>query len=158
VEKGGYEAGRLMDQLIHHQREEPFNIVIRPTRFELRKSTEKYNITNEYILQVVHYIEKHFTSEINIEELTRLVPLSRRNLEVKFKNEMGTTIYQFILNCRIDYFTHLLLTTNRPLFDLSIDAGFSDYKNISRLFKRMKGCTPLEYREKFGDKDISNVF
>lgn len=158
VEKGGYEAGRLMDQLIHHQREEPFNIVIRPTRFELRKSTEKYNITNEYILQVVHYIEKHFTSEINIEELTRLVPLSRRNLEVKFKNEMGTTIYQFILNCRIDYFTHLLLTTNRPLFDLSIDAGFSDYKNISRLFKRMKGYTPLEYREKFGDKDISNVF
>ncbi|MCW1734774.1 xylose operon transcription regulator XylR [Anaerorudis cellulosivorans] len=158
VEKGGYEAGRLMDQLIHHQREEPFNIVIRPTRFELRKSTEKYNITNEYILQVVHYIEKNFTSEINIEELTRLVPLSRRNLEVKFKNEMGTTIYQFILNCRIDYFTHLLLTTNRPLFDLAIDAGFSDYKNISRLFKRMKGCTPLEYREKFGDKDISNVF
>ena len=158
VEKGGYEAGRLMDQLIHHQREEPFNIVIRPTRFELRKSTEKYNITNEYILQVVHYIEKHFTSEINIEELTRLVPLSRRNLEVKFKNEMGTTIYQFILYCRIDYFTHLLLTTNRPLFDLSIDAGFSDYKNISRLFKRMKGYTPLEYREKFGDKDISNVF
>ncbi len=158
VEKGGYEAGRLMDQLIHHQREEPFNIVIRPTRFELRKSTEKYNITNEYILQVVHYIEKHFTSEINIEELTRLVPLSRRNLEVKFKNEMGTTIYQFILNCRIDYFTHLLLTTNRPLFDLSIDAGFSDYKNISRLFKRKKGCTPSEYRKKFGDKDISNVF
>lgn len=158
VEKGGYEAGRLIDQLIHHQREEPFNIVIRPTRFELRKSTEKYNITNEYILQVVHYIEKNFTSEINIEELTRLVPLSRRNLEVKFKNEMGTTIYQFILNCRIDYFTHLLLTTNRPLFDLAIDAGFSDYKNISRLFKRMKGCTPLEYREKFGDKDISNVF
>jgi LacI family transcriptional regulator len=158
VEKGGYEAGRLMDQLIHHQRKEPFNIVIRPTRFELRKSTEKYNITNEYILQVVHYIEKNFASEINIEELTRLVPLSRRNLEVKFKNEMGTTIYQFILNCRIDYFTHLLLTTNRPLFDLAIDAGFSDYKNISRLFKRMKGCTPLEYREKFGDKDISNVF
>jgi len=158
VEKGGYEAGRLMDQLIHHQRKEPFNIVIRPTRFELRKSTEKYNITNEYILQVVHYIEKNFASEINIEELTRLVPLSRRNLEVKFKNEMGTTIYQFILNCRIDYFTHLLLTTNQPLFDLAIDAGFSDYKNISRLFKRMKGCTPLEYREKFGDKDISNVF
>lgn len=158
VEKGGYEAGRLIDQLIRGERTEPFNIIIHPTRFELRKSTEKYNISNEYVLKIVNYIENYFTSEIDIEELTRLVPLSRRNLEVKFKNEMGTTLYQFLLNCRIDYFTHLLLTTNRSLFDLAIEAGFSDYKNISRLFKKMKGYTPLEFRQKYGDKGINNVF
>jgi len=158
TERGGYEAGKLIDQLIHHERTEPFNIIVRPTRFELRKSTEKYNITNEYIQKIVNYIEDHFTSEINIDELTHLVPLSRRNMEIKFKEEMGTTIYQFILNCRIDYFTNLLLTTNRPLFDIALESGFNDYKNISRLFKKMKGYTPSAYREKFRDKDISNVF
>lgn len=158
VEKGGYEAGRLIDQLIRGERTEPFNIIIHPTRFELRKSTEKYNISNEYVLKIVNYIEEHLTSEINIEELTAMVPLSRRNLEVKFKHEMGTTLYQFLLNRRIDYFTHLLLTTNRSLFDLAIEAGFSDYKNISRLFKKMKGYTPLEFRQKYGDKGINNVF
>lgn len=158
TERGGYEAGRLIDQLIHHERTEPFNIIVRPTRFELRKSTEKYNITNEYIQKIVNYIEDHFTSEINIDELTHLVPLSRRNMEIKFKEEMGTTIYQFILNCRIDHFTNLLLTTNRPLFDIALESGFNDYKNISRLFKKMKGYTPSAYREKFRDKDISNVF
>lgn len=158
VERGGYEAGRLIDQLIRGERTEPFNIIIHPTRFELRKSTEKYNISNEYVLKIVNYIEEHLTSEINIEELTAMVPLSRRNLEVKFKHEMGTTLYQFLLNRRIDYFTHLLLTTNRSLFDLAIEAGFSDYKNISRLFKKMKGYTPLEFRQKYGDKGINNVF
>jgi LacI family transcriptional regulator len=151
VEKGGYEAGRLIDRMIKGEIVEPFNIIIRPTRFELRKSTEKYDISNGYISQVVNYIEDNFTTDINIEALSDLVPLSRRNLEVRFKEEMGTSIYQFILSCRIDYFAHLLLTTDRALFDLALESGFNDCKNISRIFKKIKGCTPIEYRRKYCD-------
>lgn len=151
VEKGGYEAGRLIDRMISGEIKEPFNIIIQPTRFELRKSTEKYDISNEYISQVVNFIEDNFITDIDIEGLTELVPLSRRNLEVKFKEEMGTSIYQFILSCRIDYFAHLLLTTDRTLFDLALESGFNDCKNIARFFKKMKGCTPVEYRKKYSD-------
>jgi len=147
VENGGYEVGRLIDRFIKGERKEPFNIIIKPTRFELRKSTEKYNIENEYVSTIVNYIEDNFTDEIDIESLTNLVPLSRRNLEVKFKNEMNTSIYQFMLSCRIEYFAHLLITTDRPLFDLALESGFNDCKNISRIFKKFKGCTPLEYRQ-----------
>ncbi len=151
VEKGGYEAGRLIDRMIKGEIVEPFNIIIRPTRFELRKSTEKYDISNGYISQVVNYIEDNFNTDINIEELTELVPLSRRNLEVKFKEEMGTTIYQFILSCRIDYFAHLLLTTDRTLYDMALEAGFNDCKNISRIFKKHRGCTPVEFQKKYSN-------
>ncbi|NLU29401.1 MAG: DNA-binding transcriptional regulator [Bacteroidales bacterium] len=147
VENGGYEVGRLIDRFIKGERKEPFNIIIKPTRFELRKSTEKYNIENEYVSTIVNYIEDNFTDEIDIESLTNLVPLSRRNLEVKFKNEMNTSIYLFMLSCRIEYFAHLLITTDRPLFDLALESGFNDCKNISRIFKKFKGCTPLEYRQ-----------
>ncbi len=151
VEKGGYEAGRLIDRMGNNEIKEPFNIIVKPTRIELRKSTEKYDIENDYISQVVNFIEDHFTSDIDIEGLTELVPLSRRNLEVKFKEEMGTSIYQFILSCRIDYFANLLLTTDRTLFDLALESGFNDCKNISRIFKKIKGCTPIEYRKKYND-------
>lgn len=151
VEKGGYEAGRLIDRMGNNEIKEPFNIIVKPTRIELRKSTEKYDIENDYISQVVNFIEDHFTSDIDIEGLTELVPLSRRNLEVKFKEEMGTSIYQFILSCRIDYFANLLLTTDRTLFDLALESGFNDCKNISRIFKKIKGYTPIEYRKKYND-------
>lgn len=154
VEKGGYEAGRLLNRLITAEKKEPFNIIINPIRFELRKSTEKYAISNDYISKVVNHIEDNFTAEINIETLTRFVPLSRRNLEVKFKQEMGTSIYQFILNCRIEFFAHLLLTTDKPLFDLALESGFNDCKNISRIFKKFKGFTPLEYRQKYNHRKI----
>ncbi len=151
VEKGGYEAGRLIDRMISGEIKEPFNIIIQPTRFELRKSTEKYDISNEYISQIVNYIEDNFATDINIDELTELVPLSRRNLEVKFKEEMGTSIYQFLITIRIEYFAHLLLTTERTLFDLALESGFNDCKNIARIFKKMNGCTPTEYRKKYKD-------
>lgn len=153
VEKGGYEAGRLIDRFIKREITEPFDIIIRPTRFELRKSTEKYDISNEYISEIVNFIEDNFTTDINIDSFSEMVPLSRRNLEVKFKDEMGISIYQFILSCRIDYFAHLLLTTDRTLFDLALESGFNDCKNISRIFKKMKGCTPIEYRKKYSDHD-----
>jgi len=151
AEKGGYEVGRLMQKSIENGKNEPFNIYINPTRFELRQSTEKYNISNEHILEVVKFLEKNFTSKISIDFLTHVVPLSRRSLEVKFKEEIKMSIYQFILNLRIEYFAHLLLTTDRSIFDLIIDSGFNDYTNAYRMFKKIKSYTPIEYRQKFRD-------
>ncbi|MCK9311785.1 MAG: XylR family transcriptional regulator [Bacteroidales bacterium] len=152
VQKGGYEAGRLLHQLIRKERNEPFNIVVNPVRIEARLSTEKYVITNKNIMTVVKYIEKNFASDISITDFTKLVPLSRRLLEIKFKEELGTSIYQFIINFRIEYFSNLLLTTNQPLYELALQCGFNDCKNISRTFKKLKNCTPLEYKYKFSSK------
>ena len=151
VEKGGYEVGRLLHQLITKERMNTFNIVIHATRIELRQSTENYVVKNKYVLEVVNYIKSNFKSEITTDFLTDLVPLSRRNLEIKFKQEMGTSLYQFILETRIENFTHLLLTTDKPLYNLTLESGFKDSNNISRIFKKFKGTTPIEFRKKYKD-------
>lgn len=149
IAKGGYNAAKLIHQLIKKEKNEPFNITVKATRIELRQSTEKYNISNEYISKVINYIEKNFDSNLHINELTDLVPLSRRNLETKFKKELGIPIYQFILNCRIEHYAYLLLTTDNSLLDIALECGFNDCKNISRIFKKFKNYTPLEYKQKF---------
>lgn len=153
IENGGYEAGRLIHQLIRKERTEPFNIVIKPTRFELRQSTEMYSIEDEYIKVVIRYLTKKFNTNICIDDLSKIVPLSRRNLEIRFKKELDTSIYQFILRLRINHFANLLLTTDRSLFDLALESGFNDCKNISRVFKKFKGVTPIEYRKEWEDKN-----
>ncbi|MDE6624413.1 MAG: DNA-binding transcriptional regulator [Alistipes sp.] len=146
VERGGYTVGQLLHQRILSGSCEPFSVVINPVHIEQRQSTERHNIENPYIGRVVKYIEEHFEAELTIEQLAELIPLSRRSLELKFKEEMRTTIYQYIMSCRIERFTHLLITTDRTLADIAIEAGFRDCNNISRVFKKFKGCTPLEYR------------
>ncbi|HBU45711.1 MAG TPA: transcriptional regulator, partial [Porphyromonadaceae bacterium] len=90
---------------------------------------------------MVKYLQKNFDSAIKIDKLTSLVPLSRRSIESKFKNEMGISLYQFILNLRIEHFTFLLTTTNLSISDIIFKSGFNDYSNVFRLFRKIKGCT-----------------
>jgi LacI family transcriptional regulator len=74
------------------------------------------------------------------------VPLSRRLLENRFKREIGQPIYTYVTNLRIERFAHHLLETDTPIMEIIDQMGFSDYKNVARLFKKIKGCTPSKYR------------
>lgn len=147
VEKGGYEAARLLHQMVKERANVPFNIVVKPLLIVARKSTEKIVIHNVYVKMVVEYIEKNYITLKSIDELVGLVPLSRRILEIKFKEEMGITIYQYIIRMRIDHIANLLITTDKPMIEIVMQSGFNDSKNISRIFKKYKGCSPNEFRK-----------
>lgn len=147
-ENGGYNTGKALRRLIAEGKSMPFDIVINPVSIELRQSTEKYNILNQHILTVINYIEENVTSNISIEELTGVVPLARRNLEIKFKEETGVSIYNFVLERKIEYISHLLLTTNKNLKDIAVSAGYSDARSLCRVFKKGTGCTPDMFRRK----------
>ena len=158
VEKGGYEAARLLRQMVKEGRNVPFNIVVKPVRIEIRKSTEKLVVNNVYVKEVVDYIEKNYILLGSIEKLVALVPLSRRILEIKFKEEMGVSIYQYIIRCRIEHVANLLITTDYTLFDIVLQSGFNDCKNISRIFKKYKNCTPYEFRQRHSAGMKKNAF
>lgn len=147
-ESEGYNTGKKLHELTIGKENIPFNIFIEPTRIELRQSTEKYNISDPHIRTVIAFIEAHVTSVV-IHDLIRLVPLSRRSLEKKFKEVVGSTIYQFILDKKIEYISNELLLTDKDLLDIALDAGFNDTRSVYRIFKTNLGYSPINYRKKF---------
>ncbi|SFK96786.1 DNA-binding transcriptional regulator [Proteiniphilum acetatigenes] len=149
----GYVAGKKLHTLIMNKKNIPFRIIKKPIRIEERQSTEKYNISDKYIIQIIEYIEKNFISDISIDQLTQIVPLGRRNLEKKFKEAMGITLYQFILEKKTEHLSYKLLTTRESLLDIAIEAGFNDVRNAYRIFKKNTGYTPLNFRKKFSKVD-----
>lgn len=155
AEKGGYDLGRKIQRSLQKNEFQSFDITINPVRIEKRKSTEKYNINNEYVLEIVSYIRNNFHLELNINSLVELVPFSRRNLEVKFREEMGVSIYQFIINLRIENIAFLLTSTDLSIQNIIFKSGFNDYSNVYRIFKRTKGYTPIEYRKKYKNNNDS---
>ena len=151
VEGGGYAIGELLhDQMLNGVLPQATNVVISPVRIEQRRSTERYNIQDPYVLKVVQRIESSYNKDLSVESLLADIPLSRRNFETKFKRELNTSIYQFILNCRCNHLADLLLTTTRSVMDLSIEVGFKDGGNVSRVFKKCKGVSPVDYRASNG--------
>ncbi len=73
---------------------------------------------------------------------------ARRLLEMRFKEATGTSVYHYIIECRIDHFASLLETTNLAICDIIAQLGINNYGSFSQLFKAKKGCTPHCYRNR----------
>ena len=147
VERGGYETCRLLHKQILSKSRQPFNVFISPSEIKERNSTQSNNITDPHVRKIVRYIDGNYRHEIMIQDLVKLVPLSRRSVEMHFKECTGMTIYQYLIKKRIEHFSYLLITSDRPCIDLAYEAGLKDVANASRTFRKYKGCSPLEYRK-----------
>lgn len=149
VESGGYEAAGLMDKLISDPDAPYEDIVVYPTHVVARQSTDIYATNDKYVAVVLKHIHQHPDKKLSINEMTGLVPLSRRLLEERFKQVTGLPMYRYIMNFRVDKFAKELLETDRPIVEIAAEHDSLDYKNIARAFKQVKGCTPSEFRSRY---------
>ena len=147
IEKGGYEAARLIDELIRNDKVEYKDVIIHPVTIVNRLSTDIYATDNPAILAALKYIHLNLANKVSVEDVVRQVPLSRRLLEMRFRQATGKSIYQYLFDLRMERFSQLLLASDAPIAELAIQVGLPDSKNLARQFKQYKGCVPAEYRK-----------
>jgi LacI family transcriptional regulator len=149
VEKAGYETARLLDLMIRKKIPGFYDVVTRPTQVITRHSTDIYATNDEYIASSLKYIHQNIEKGLQVEDVVKQVPLSRRALEKRFREITGYPVYGYIFNLRIEKFIQKLLDTDMAVFEIAMDLGLGDGKNISRQFRQIKGCTPVEYRNRY---------
>ena len=64
-----------------------------------------------------------------------------------FKKETDMNFSEYLKKIRIDNAKNLLLNTENTVEDISYAVGYSDIKYFSRLFKKLTGVTPTEFRK-----------
>ena len=149
VEYGGYLAAKTISQLVKKEITQPEDIIVRAIQIVKRESTEKFTIRDKYILNVVEYIEHNFKKSIPVKSLLKTVPLSRRVLEKKFRENTGTSIYKYIQSLRIDNICYLLLNTDKSIEYIATESGFKSNQNMSKIFMQLKQMTPSGYRKNY---------
>ena len=87
---------------------------------------------------------------MNVDSLTKQLPITRRSLERRFLAAVGHGIHEEILRCRLERAKRLLVATDLSLKEVASAAGFSSADNLGRTFRRTEGTTPQEYRKKRG--------
>lgn len=151
VEQAGYDVARLIDRMLQ-QPDAPWeDVMVMPQHVTSRQSTDIYAHNDLYIAEVLKYIYENINQKISVDDLVALVPLSRRLLETRFKREMGTSIYDYIIRLRIEKVMQQL-REGASVSEAAADLGFSDIKNLSRIFRQIEGITPSEYRLRYGVK------
>lgn len=101
------------------------------------------------ILKVKDYISKHFTKEIRLADLADLVGMSPTSFSRFFKLRSGKTLSDYIVEMRLGVAARKLVDTTDSISEICYGCGFNTLSNFNRLFRKYKGCSPTEFREKY---------
>lgn len=144
--RAGYEAARLLDQLLagHKVPDEP--VLIPPLGVTTRQSTDVLAIDDREIAQAIRFIREHACDGIAVADVLRVVPLSRRAFEKRFQERLGRTPHQEILRLKIVRAEQLLTETDLSLAAIAERTGFRHAEYLSVAFKRATSQTPGQFR------------
>ncbi|MCR8629970.1 response regulator [Paenibacillus radicis (ex Xue et al. 2023)] len=95
---------------------------------------------------VKQYIDEHYAEKINLEELADLIPMSRSYLTVLFKQSTGITIWNYLVEVRMNQAKLMLLDQQLKIYQIANRVGYENSEHFSKLFKEYFGVTPKEYR------------
>ena len=92
------------------------------------------------------YFDENLDRNISLAELAGVVQLSEFHFARKFRNEFGCPPHAYVMRKRIERAKAQLARGNLPLKVIAANCGFSDQSHMTRLFRRLLGVTPAEYR------------
>ena len=84
-----------------------------------------------------------------ISQVIELVKIPERTLKRRFKMATNSSLIEYIQNLRVEEAKHLLETTHMPVDEVSAEVSYEDASFFRRLFKRLTGLTPSQYRRMF---------
>jgi AraC family transcriptional regulator len=92
------------------------------------------------------YLDENLDRNISLAELGGVVQLSEFHFARKFRTEFGCPPHTYVMRKRIERAKAQLAQRNIPLKVVAANTGFSDQSHMTRLFRRLLGVTPAEYR------------
>ena len=99
-----------------------------------------------YIHEALTYIEHNFQNEITIEDIAGVCGLNRTYFGKIFKEALGITPQEFLLNYRMLKAAELLKLTSLSIGDVGLAVGYANQMHFSRAFKNNYGISPREWR------------
>ena len=147
IEEGGRQTAALLERLVTDPSAPAEDVVLQPVKIVNRMSTAAFATQDQQILRAIMFIHHNVRKKISVADVTAEAALSRRLLERRFKEVTGKTLYEYITELKLKDFAEQLVETDEQVMTIALSMGENDTKSISRRFKQLYGCTPLQWRE-----------
>ena len=106
------------------------------------------NYKEVYIKKSLQFVETNYSRKLSISEMAKSVGLNKNYFSAFFKENMGVTPQQYIIKFRINKACELMSNRGLTISDISRSVGYDDTLGFSKIFKKEKGISPKNYREK----------
>lgn len=100
------------------------------------------------INKVCEYINNNYTENIKLSDVAKLIGMSDSSFSHFFKNKTRMNFVDYVNDIRIGYAAIMLYETTNTISEVCYKCGFNNISNFIRVFKRKKGETPSDYRQK----------
>jgi len=102
---------------------------------------------DESIQKAVSYINDHLEKDLSVREIARNINISKSVLYRRFHTCFNCTVSEYINTKRVDRSIELLTKTDLSIEEISQKTGFSSASYYSKIFKKEKGVSPLQYKK-----------
>ncbi|WP_179862387.1 helix-turn-helix transcriptional regulator [Longibacter salinarum] len=104
------------------------------------------------------FVDDHLGDpDLRLRRLASAADVSVSTLGRAFKTVHDTTPWQYVLQRRVDHASELLVSTDRSLAVIALDAGFFDQPHLTRTLRSFIGKTPGQIRSKRDDLDDPTI-
>lgn len=95
------------------------------------------------------FLDEHYTEKVSLDELSVRFYINKFYLTRLFKEQFGVPISTYLLSKRITRAKELLRFTDNSIEKIALECGMNDANYFSRMFKKVEGISPGEYRKKW---------
>jgi AraC family transcriptional regulator of adaptative response / methylphosphotriester-DNA alkyltransferase methyltransferase len=100
----------------------------------------------ELVRNVIAFLVNHYKQKLELQDIANHVGISSYYLERLFKQETSETPRTYLEKIRVDKAAHLLKSSDRTNLEICYEVGFQSPSNFYKVFRRLKNCSPSEYR------------
>ena len=148
---------QLMNEMlyiVHHAKESPFHLIGHLYLFldyltqsaKSKKLVQSSKMSDYYIKEAINYIEQNFQNNITIEDIAAVCGINRSYFGKIFRNSIGRSPQEFLMNYRMVKATELLKLTSLSIAEIGSAVGYENQLHFARAFKTIYGVSPREWR------------
>lgn len=148
------EMMKEMNYIAENGSSSPFDLIGHLYLFidHLTRSTEGVKVHHSsklrdfYIHEAIEFVEHNFQNDISVEDIADVCGLNRSYFGKIFKEALGKSPQEFLLNYRMVKAAELLKLTKLSVGDISSAVGYGNQLHFSRAFKNIYGVSPKKWR------------
>jgi LacI family transcriptional regulator len=143
----GFQGAATLDTLMAGGKAPARLTELPPEALRRRKSTDALAVDDPLLVEALRFIRENVHRRLAVSDVVDAVTVSRRLLEVRFRQKLGRSILAEIHRVQIQVAEELLRNTGATMPTIAARAGFRDVNHLTRVFGKSVGRPPAAYRQ-----------
>ncbi len=143
----GMMAAAMLDLLMSGQTPPASPEFVAPAELVPRQSTDVLAVDDLLVSRALGFISENGHHRIQVKHVAAAVAATRRTLERKFRDSVGRSIATEIARLRIQRAKRRMVETDASMKDVATDTGFRSADHFYKVFTRVEGMPPSQYRD-----------